>query len=256
MLERPEPHYLRLKRHIVSGIAAGRWNIEDKIPSEGELTRAFGLSRMTVNRALRELAQEGVIVREQGRGSFVARPKAAATMIAVRSIRDEIEARGARYEARLIESGERFANDMAAKRFELSPGARLFYSTVLHHADGLPLQIEERLVNPAVAPDYLRQDFNRIVPHDYLMQIAPLEAAEHVIEAELPDASCASRLSIRSSEPVLILSRRTWSQGTVASFVRLTHPASRYQFSGRIDTPPDASTPAASSSSDPKTEPI
>ena len=42
MLERTEPHYLRLKKHIVSGIAGGRWNVEDKIPSEGELTRTSG----------------------------------------------------------------------------------------------------------------------------------------------------------------------------------------------------------------------
>ena len=121
---------------------------------------------MTVNRALRELAQEGVIVREQGRGSFVARPKAVATMIAVRSIRDEIEARGARYQARLIDLGQRLASDVEAHRFGLAADSRLFYSTVLNSADDVPLQLEQRLVNPVLAPDYLQQDFNLVVPHD------------------------------------------------------------------------------------------
>jgi GntR family histidine utilization transcriptional repressor len=240
MLERAEPHYLRLKRHIVSGIAAGRWSVEEKIPSEGELTRAFGLSRMTVNRALRELAQEGVIVREQGRGSFVAPRKAAATMIAVRSIRDEIEARGEVYQPRLICAGEYFADDLTAERFNLAPGALLFRSIVLHYANKVALQLEERLVNAALAPNYLQQDFNQTVPHDYLMQVAPLEAAEHIIEAELPSAEHARLLAMKPSEPVLILSRRTWSRAQVASFVRLTHPASRYQFSGHIETNPRA----------------
>ena len=79
------------------------------------------------------------------------------------------------------------------------------------------------------------------------MQIAPLEAAEHVIEAELADAVCARLLSIKRTDPVLILSRRTWSQNQVASFVRLTHPASRYQFSGRIEAQPEAQRRAGTS---------
>jgi GntR family histidine utilization transcriptional repressor len=242
MLDRAEPHYLKLKRHITAGIADGRWAVLEKIPSEGELTRAFGLSRMTVNRALRELAQEGVIVREQGRGSFVARPKAQASMVAVKSIRGEIEARGARHQALLIEAGSKPADAADAERFGIEPGAELFYSRLVHLADGVPLQLEERLVNPALAPDYLAQDLTSVMPHDYLMQVAPLDCAEHVIEAEMPTTAIAHLLAMTLSEPLLILMRRTWSNGVVASFARFTHPASRYQFSGRIehDLPADA----------------
>jgi GntR family histidine utilization transcriptional repressor len=242
MLDRAEPHYLKLKRHITAGIADGRWAVLEKIPSEGELTRAFGLSRMTVNRALRELAQEGVIVREQGRGSFVARPKAQASMVAVKSIRAEIEARGARHQALLLESGARQADAADAERFGILPGAQLFWSRLVHLADQVPLQLEERLVNPACAPEYLDQDLTCVMPHDYLMQVAPLDCAEHVIEAELPNSATAELLHMPASEPLLILMRRTWSKGVVASFARFTHPASRYQFSGRIehDRPADA----------------
>jgi GntR family histidine utilization transcriptional repressor len=242
MLDRAEPHYLKLKRHITAGIADGRWAVLERIPSEGELTRAFGLSRMTVNRALRELAQEGVIVREQGRGSFVARPKAQASMVAVKSIRVEIEARGARHQALLLESASRRADAVDAERFGIEPGAELFWSRLVHLADLVPLQLEERLVNPACAPLYLDQDLSSVMPHDYLMQVAPLDCAEHVIEAELPSATTAKLLAMPASEPVLILMRRTWSQGAVASFARFTHPSSRYQFSGRIehDRPADA----------------
>ena len=242
MLDRAEPHYLKLKRHITAGIADGRWAVLEKIPSEGELTRAFGLSRMTVNRALRELAHEGVIVREQGRGSFVARPKAQASMVAVKSIRAEIEARGARHQAVLLDSGSRSADTADAERFGIAPGAALFWSRLLHLADEVPLQLEERLVNPACAPDYLAQDLTSVMPHDYLMQVAPLDCAEHVIEAEMPTAAIAELLAMAAGEPLLILLRRTWSTGLVASFARFTHPASRYQFSGRIehDQPADA----------------
>jgi GntR family histidine utilization transcriptional repressor len=70
------------------------------------------------------------------------------------------------------------------------------------------------------------------------MEVAPLDSAEHVIEAELPQAGVAALLGMPKTEPVLILLRRTWSAGRVASLVRLTHPASRYQFSGRIEPHP------------------
>jgi len=234
-MERAEPHYLRLKRHIVDGIANGVWLARERIPSEVELTRSFGLSRMTVNRALRELAHEGVIVREQGRGSFVAPSKAEATMVAVRSIRAEIEARGAVYEARCVHLGTRRANAELAHSFAVQCGSRLFVSRLVHLADGVPLQLEDRIVNPAIAPAYLDQDFAAITPHQYLMQVAPLERTEHSIEADLPDAETASLLSMRRTAPVLILTRRTYSQGRAASLARLVHPADRYRFTGQFD---------------------
>jgi GntR family histidine utilization transcriptional repressor len=234
-MDRTEPHYQRLKRHIVDGIANGIWLARDRIPSEGELTRSFGLSRMTVNRALRELAAEGVIVREQGRGSFVAPAKAEATMVAVRNIRLEIEARGALYEARQVHLGARWANEELAHSFEVAEGTRLFVSRLVHLADGVALQLEHRIVNPAIAPRYLEQDFAIITPHQYLMQVAPLERTEHSIEADLPDAETLHLLSMRRGTPVLILTRRTFSQGRVASIARLLHPADRYRFTGQFD---------------------
>jgi GntR family histidine utilization transcriptional repressor len=234
-MHRVEPHYLRLKRHIAAGIADGTWQRHDRIPSEGELTRSFGLSRMTVNRALRELAQEGLIVREQGRGSFVAPGKAEATMLAVRGIRHEIQSRGAVHQARVLRLLKTRADGVLAERFGLAVNAILFRSQLLHCADGVPLQLEDRWVNPALAPDYLHQDLADITPYEYLSAVAPLERAEHVIEAELPDMPTARLLGMPRTEPLLVMTRRTWSSGQVASFARLAHPASRYQLRGQFD---------------------
>ena len=54
----PAPQYLKVKTHLREGIASGRWRPGERLPSESELTDAFGVSRMTVNRALRELQAE------------------------------------------------------------------------------------------------------------------------------------------------------------------------------------------------------
>ena len=229
-----EPRYLRLKRHVLRQITAGVWAAGDRIPSEGELTREFGISRMTANRALRELADQGTITRVQGVGSFVAGPKAESTLVEVRSIRDEIEQRGQRHSTDVLAVGPASADATLATAFGLPNGAPLFHSRLLHAADGRPLQLEDRYVNPASAPAYLEQDFKVVTPHAYLTRVAPLEQAEHVIEADLPSKEVARQLGIGVAEPVLVLNRRTWSGGRVASVARLIHPARHYRLSGKF----------------------
>jgi GntR family histidine utilization transcriptional repressor len=229
-----EPHYLRLKRYIAEGIASGHWPPHDRLPSEGELTRKFSVSRMTANRALRELADEGLITRVKGVGSFAAGPKAEATMIEVRDIRAEIEARAQIHSARVLNLRATRADDVMASQFEIVPGARIFHSEVVHSADGEPLQLELRYVNPACAPDYLRLDLATTTAHAYLMRVAPLERAEHIIEAELADGATALRLGIADRAPVLIMQRRTWSRGIVASVARFIYPASRFRLVGHF----------------------
>src|SRR3546814_1209248 len=93
-MDEPKPQYLKLKHYILRHITNGDWPPLSRIPSENELVGKFDVSRMTVNRALRELTDAGVVTRVQGVGSFVAAPKAESAMFAVRSIRDEIQARG------------------------------------------------------------------------------------------------------------------------------------------------------------------
>ncbi len=230
-----EPQYLRLKRYILEGMASGQWPPNDRLPSEGELTRKFTVSRMTANRALKELADQGLITRVKGVGSFAAKPKAEATMIEVRDIRAEIAARDAQHSARVLQLVETRANDVLAAQFEIAVGARLFISEVLHSANGEPFQLEERYVNPRCARDYLEQDLTKTTAHAFLMQVAPLERAEHIIEAELPDERVAELLGLAEREPVLIMHRRTFSRRTVASVARLIYPASRFRLVGHFN---------------------
>ena len=71
----PAPFYEKVKQAISEKIHSGVWRPHDRIPSEAELVAQFGFSRMTINRALRELTDEGLLVRLQGVGTFVAEPK-------------------------------------------------------------------------------------------------------------------------------------------------------------------------------------
>ena len=153
-------------------------------------------------------------------------------MFEVRSIRDEIRARGQLHVVSVITREAIAARAPLAREFSLPPGSELFHSRLIHLADGKPLQLEDRFVNPASAPDYLGVDFTVETPHEYLTRTAPLERTEHTIEAELANKGTAKVLQINAGDPLLTLSRRTWSRGLTASFVRLTHPAANYRFVG------------------------
>src|ERR1700761_5834703 len=138
------PAYQGIKDFILGRIHAGEWGEGDQVPSENELAREFNVARMTVNRALRELTSEQVLTRVQGSGTFVARPKYESTLVAIRSISDEIVSRGHRYRAQVLELAGIEAGEALAEEMQLTPGARVFHSTVLHYENDEPVQLEER----------------------------------------------------------------------------------------------------------------
>lgn len=226
------PAFQRIKDYVLQQIQSGQWQQGDAIPSEAALVRQFNVARMTVNRALRELSDEQTLTRVQGSGTFVAQQKYQSTLVQLRNIADEIAARGHRHRGEL-QKLERCKVDAALLRqFELTGNVPLFHSVVVHYENDVPIQVEDRYVNPVVAPDYLRQDFASQTPNAYLVRVAPLQGVQFSIEAGMPPADVAELLQMEASEPSLVLRRTTRSQAQVASVSALWHPASRYQFTG------------------------
>ena len=120
-----------------------------------------------------------------------------------------------------------------AQDFGVAPKTELYYSSIVHYENDLPILLEDRHVLPKIGPDYLKLDFARTTAHDYLMRVAPLQAAEHVLRAVMPDARTRRLLKMKPHEPCLLVMRRTWAAGVIASVARLHYPGSRYEMSGR-----------------------
>ncbi len=230
------PAYQQVKDHILDQILKGDWPEGQRVPSENELTRLLGFSRMTVNRALRELTAEGWLTRTQGAGTFVAEARPQSAVLDIRNIADEIRERGHEHSAEIYQLRAETASTTEAGLMGLEDGSEVFHSLIVHYENGHPVQLEDRLVNPAAAPDYLSQDFKSITPYEYLVKAAPLSEAEHVIQSILPDAETARLLSISSQTPCLLLKRRTWSGGKSVTYARLIHPGDRYQLWGRFSS--------------------
>jgi len=228
------PLYQQVKDYIVGRILAGDWPEGARVPSENELTREQAVSRMTVHRALRELTAEGWLDRVQGAGTFVAAAKPQSDVLAIRNIAEEIAARSHEHRAEVIFVRREKARALEARLLGLERGAPVFHSLIVHRENGQPVQLEERYVNPAAAPDYLEQDFAATTPYEYLMGAVPATEAEHVVMAVMPTPEERKLLDMKAGEPCLLLRRQTWSAGVPVTWALLLHPADRYRLGGRF----------------------
>lgn len=235
----PTPRYRRVKEFIVRHIEAGDWRPGDQVPSESALVAQLKVSRMTVNRALRELTHEGLLLRVQGTGTFVAEKRPIFNLVELRNIAEEIAERGQRHAARVeLLKSERAAAD-TARDLGLATSATVYHSILVHLADGVPLQVEDRFVNPAAAAGYLQADFTSITPNEFLMRAAPATEVEHIVEAAMPAPGIRKLLKMPAGEPCLRLRRRTWSGTQIVSSATLWHPGDAHRFATRFSYRPD-----------------
>jgi GntR family histidine utilization transcriptional repressor len=226
--------YMRVKQYLKRGLARGRWQPGAQMPSEAELVDRFDVSRMTVNRALRELQTEGLVDRVQGLGTFAAQLHRVSSTLTIRDLHEEIVARGHRHHAVVQFAREERASEEVAQGLGVSVGARVFHSFIVHYENDVPLQCEDRYVNPQCAPDYLKADLAHTTPTHYLLEVAPLWEAQYSIEASLPTAQEAKLLNIKRDEPCLVVVRRTANRDVPITWVRLVHPGALYQIEGRF----------------------
>ena len=240
-----KPRYQQLKDLIIHRIASGELRPTDRVPSEHELVDSMNVSRMTANRALRELHDEGYVERIAGRGTFVSDLRAQSHLVAVQNIADEIAARGHRHSSRVVRQSRQHARGEIARALDVGQGTDVFHLLLVHFENGSPIQLEDRHVLAEFAPGCLEQDFERDTPSAYLTSIAPLQEAEQAVRASMPNAAVRRYLNMQAQEPALVVIRRTWSNGRPVTFGRFHHPGSRYELTGHY-TPP-GTTPSMSS---------
>jgi GntR family transcriptional regulator, histidine utilization repressor len=224
--------YARVKQHLKQGLASGRWPPGALMPSEAELVAEFGVSRMTVNRAIRELQSEGLVARSQGVGTFAAPLHRVSSTLTLRDLQEEIQSRGHRHHAEVHLQRAEAAPPALAAQLGVAAGSEVFHTLIVHFENGLALQCEDRYVNPACAPAYLEADFTRTTPTHVLFETTALWRAQYALEAARPTAQEARLLQIGADEPCLIVVRRTFTRDAAITIARLVHPGTRYVVEG------------------------
>lgn len=230
------PLYLQIKQFIHQKILSGQWPVGQRISTELELTEQFNVSRMTVNKAIRDLVNEGHLQRRPRLGTFVCAPeeKVQSPLLDIRNIAEEVTQRGKQYSNSVIKQSSILADEQTATKLGVMINSTIFYSEIIHFEDKSPIQLEIRWVNASYVPDYLNQDFSTITPNLYLSQSCPLSAIEHTVEAVVADDKVRDALKLKTNDPCLLLNRRTWSHDKLVSCALLYHPGNKYKLSSKL----------------------
>lgn len=216
--------YRAIRDEIARRIGEQIWKPGSLIPGEEALRIEFGAARATVNRALQELARAGLIERKRKVGTrVVLRPVREARFV-IPLVSQEIEQQGKTYAYRLLSRVERKATREDAARLDVEPGSLILHLKCLHSADGKPYQFEDRLLNPAAAPQALHEPFEAIGPNEWLVTSAPFSRGEFSFLADRASPEEADRLGIAPDAPVFVGERRTWLLARSITFVRMVHP--------------------------------
>jgi GntR family histidine utilization transcriptional repressor len=239
-----KPRYQQLKDFIIEQISSGKLQPSDRVPSENDLVETKNVSRMTANRALRELNDEGYVERVAGRGTFVSDYRSRSDLVEVQNIADEIARRGHVHSSAVLRQSIQHAGGEIAKALHVEQGTDVCHLLLVHSENNVPIQVEDRYVLASFAPECVQQDFEAVTPSAYLTGVAPLQEAEQTVRASRPNPAIRQHLEMADDEPSLLVLRRTWSEGRPVTFARLHHPGSRYELMGHY-TPPGTSRTAA-----------
>lgn len=228
------PLWQQIRRALIRPINDGTWPPGTKIPKELEIMERYGAARMTVHRALRTLAGEGMITRKRRAGTVVAERPPERPLLEIWDIGAEVERLGGVYSFGILSRETLDSADPRAIALGLDEGSPVLRLLVRHFSDGTALQIEERLINLAAVPVAAEVDFAAEAPGTWLVRNVPWTDAEHVISAEEATRDIARLLSIRVGTACLVVERRTWNDGEPITWARLVHPGDRRRLVGRF----------------------
>jgi GntR family histidine utilization transcriptional repressor len=236
MVEAPDTETLhqRILSDISERILSGAWPPGHRIPFEHELASRYGCARMTVNKALSQLANAGLIERRRRSGSFVRQPQSQAAILEIHDIRVEVEALGQPYRYELTNRRKHRGTAQDRMLLGLAAASPILSLECRHFAGNRPFCREARLINLAAVPEAAEEQFRDAAPGPWLVARVPWNAAEHRIRAIAADPASADALAISAGSPCLMVERRTWSADQPVTHVRFTYPADSHVLVARF----------------------
>ena len=215
--------YRDIKADILRKITMGDWSPGASIPNEIELAASFGVARATVNRAMRELAEEGIIERKRKAGSKVRMSPLRRARFDIPLVRREIENQRQAYRYALISSAVQGAPDWLRARLNLDTTTEVLHLVCMHFADGSPYQFEDRWINLGLLPEAREANFSTVGPNEWLVAAVPFSDAEISFSAATADQTLANHLGCSPGDALFQLERSTWWQDQAVTYVRLVY---------------------------------
>ncbi|MES0863458.1 UTRA domain-containing protein [Ruegeria sp. SCPT10] len=211
-----------IRDEVLNRIQTRIWPQGSLLPTELELAAEFGCARATVNRALRELADEGIITRRRKGGTRVVTTPVKQAKLPITVVRQTIEDMNAEYRYALVSRNMISCPPWLQAKLGLQEGAQVLHLNCMHHADNRPFQFEERWINTDTVPHVVDQDFLTIGPNEWLLSEIPFSDAEIAFSAVPATGQLQEFLSVPPGTPLFQLERITWFQNKPVTFVRMT----------------------------------
>jgi GntR family transcriptional regulator len=208
-------------RTLVSGAAPG-----SPAPSERELVQRFGVARMTVRQAMDALVVEGLLERIPGRGTFVARPRRAASRLT--SFTEEMQRRGLLPESQTLLARREQAGPGVARALNLTEGDAVIHWRRLRRADGIPMCLEDAYLNEILIPGFLQSGMPTSLYEELDSRGLRPTWAEDSITADLANEEEATLLEAEPGAAVLRHSRRAVADEKVVEVSRSVYRSDRF----------------------------
>jgi GntR family histidine utilization transcriptional repressor len=199
------------------------WKPGAQIPNEMDLAKEFECSRSTVNRALRELAENGFLERKRKSGTRVARHPVAKAVLDIQIVRHEVEDRGSVYSYGMLGREIKMPPNGVTFALEQSRGEEMLHIVALHMADGAPYALEDRWISLSTVPEARNVDFTIHSANEWLLENISYDRAALTIYAGSANKSQQEHLNIPHSSPLMHLERQTWIANKAVTHVILSH---------------------------------
>ncbi len=234
ILDGEGPAWMQIRRVLAAPILDGSWPPGTRVPAEVDLQHHFQTSRMTVNKAIQNLAFEGLVQRRRGFGTIVAKRAQERPVFEMWNTANVVQLSGAVYGYRLLE--QQLVNEDPIKRalLNVSRKTRVLWMRCVHLSDGRPFQLEERLINVDAAPGVLSHPLADESAGPWLIANVPWTEAEHTVSAQSAGPAESDALDVPIGSPCLVVERRTWNEDKPVSLARLWHPGSQHLLVGRF----------------------
>jgi GntR family transcriptional regulator len=194
-------------------IQSGRLRAGDLLPSEDELSRIYGVSRMTSRQAIQVLSRQGLISRHKGQGSFVNQPRVEKDITHLRGFTAEMRALGIKATSRVLEAGTSPAPAEVASQLGIEVNAPIYRLLRLRMGDELPIAIEESRLPQERFSGVEKTDFSRFSLYQTLREQYGIQVsrADEILEARSATRHEAELLEVPVRSSLLVISRMLWS---------------------------------------------
>jgi GntR family transcriptional regulator len=207
------PLYRQLVSKISTQIASGELQPGDQVPSEREMAKLYNVSRITARLAVDELVANGLIYREQGRGSFVAEPMARGLM-GFASLTEDLIARGSKPGSRILVHELIRGDEQVRRALKVAADEMVLHMQRIRYADDEPIAIQNTFMAQNLVPgleqrDMTNQSLYAVLREHYYIYPTWTETQ---IEAMAATPDQADLLEIRAADPVLVVSGITYTE--------------------------------------------